>query len=244
MTEGSPAASGPPPASPGSLRYFVLLYSPPAHRATLATLLALGDEISTGMSRNLDHQVAHVRLEWWQREAERFARGEAQHPWLRTLQQAHPASRELDLLPLVDAAALDLAQQTLRGRSDAAVQRELFILAAQALAADSLSPPQQQWLGELGARTHELERALRRKDAHEELTAALEGLQQQAQAIEVALQPRLAPLLVWIALAARRGQRRIRRRAHNGAPGLDALADNMAAWRAARRAIRGRFHLR
>jgi hypothetical protein len=46
------------------------------------------------------------------------------------------------------------------------------------------------------------------------------------------IQAQIAPLLVWAALAARGPQRR--------SP-LQSLADNMRAWRIARRAIAGRY---
>ena len=115
----------PPPPAVGSPRYFALLYSPAALRATLTTLLALADEISAGAARGLDHSVAHVRLDWWRGEAERYVRGEPQHPWLRALAAQHAGGRGLKLQPLVEAAAVDLATETLSAEERRTLRFEL-----------------------------------------------------------------------------------------------------------------------
>ena len=252
-----PSLPLPPPPAAGSPRYFALLYSPAAVRVTLTTLLALADQISAGAARGLDHSVAHVRLDWWRDEAERYARGEPQHPWLRALLAQEPEGRRLKLQPLVEAAAVDLATETLSAQPGAALQRAVFELAATALRtdqrADPPSPQLQRALSDLGERALELERfatgrtqpptALAGPGAPAAPAAALEALRRQAQAIDSALQPRLAPLLVWIALAARQAQRRQRRPGSKSGSGLDGFADNLVAWNAARRAARGRFRI-
>lgn len=231
LPELSSSASACAPAS-GTPRYFALLYCPLAHRAALTTLLALGDEINSGTAKNLDHSVAHLRLQWWQHEAEQFERGQAQHPWLRVLQAADGSLRSLDLQPLVAAAAADLASQTLRGDSGDELQRVLFRLAARVLLGQPASLPQQQLIGELGANTQALERA-GAHDAHDNY----QRLQRQIAELDVALQLPLAPLLVWCALAARRYRQRKSRST------FDAFGDNIAAWRAARRAAQAHFRL-
>lgn len=212
---------------PGSRRYFTLLYTPTPVREELNTLLAVADEISAAPA-GADHSVAHVRLEWWRREAQRFARGEPQHPWLRTLLQEHPATATLDLQPLVDAAAMDLATHTLASQHSHALRRALFELAARALCAPPLSRELQISVGELGANLEQLE-----SDPSDAPTRA--ALQRQLQQIGNAPQPALTPLLVWLALAARRSQQRTAL--------LQSLTDNLIAWSAARRAARGRFTL-
>jgi hypothetical protein len=250
------AASVPPSPPAGSPRYFALLYTPATLRPLLGALLALADEISAGGARGLDHSVAHVRLDWWRAEAERFARGEPQHPWLAALLAQHPASRGLDLQPLVEAAALDLAMQTLSAQPGVALpgaklQGAVFALAAQALRpdprTDALSPQLQRTLGDLGERVLELERFAggRRPEsgAPTAPVAALEALRRQAGAIDSVWQPQLAPLLVWMALAAAQARRRARRAGRNGGSLLDGFADNMLAWNAARRAVRGRVRI-
>lgn len=240
-----------PPSPPaGSPRYFALLYTQPRLRPLLGTLLALADEISAGGARGLDHSVAHLRLDWWRAEAERCARGEPQHPWLRALLAQHPDSRGLDLEPLVQAAALDLAAQTLGAPPHAALpgaklQGAVFELAADVLRPDRhgapLPPQLQRALGSLGERVLELERfAAGTPSAPTAPSAALEAVRRETLAIDVAWQPQLAPLLVWSTLAAAQAQRRA---AGNGGSMFDGFADNILAWKAARRAVRGCFRI-
>lgn len=220
--------SGPAAPAPGSVRYFTLLYAPATLREELNTLLALADEIGSAPADSADHTVAHVRLEWWRREAERFARGAPEHPWLRALLSRHPATRLLNLQSLVDAAAIDLATHTLKSQQPQALQRALFVLVADALCGQALTPELQQAIGELGAGVRELESGANGEPARAPLRDSL-------RKIDASLQPALAPLLVWLALVAERPHRRL--------PLLDGVADNLIAWKAARRAARGRFEL-
>jgi hypothetical protein len=215
----------PGPAA-GSIEYFALLYTPRAQRPALATLIALRAELEAGIDRALDHAVAHARLEWWRAEAARFVQGEPQHPWLRALWQQHGASGALDLSRLIDAGARDLAARQLQGRSSNELQGALFQVAAQALGGLALSSEAQRSLAELA----------RRSAASKPPRAPASEVELR---IEPALQPKIAPLLVWYALAARRARR------SSAAPSrLAVFADNMIAWRAARRAARGRFRVR
>jgi hypothetical protein len=243
----------PSPAN-GSPRYFALLYTPSALRPVLGTLLALADEISAGGARGLDHAVAHVRLDWWRGEAERYARGEPQHPWLRALLAQHAPSSRLDLECLVHAAALDLATQTLSAASGAAlagakVQRAVFELAADALRTDrhaaTPSPQVKRTLGDLGEQVLELERfatgAPTASATPAAIAAAIGELRRQTGHIDRALQPQLAPLLVWIALASAQARRRARRAPGQAGSMFDGFADNMLAWNTARSAMRCRM---
>jgi hypothetical protein len=191
-------------------------------------LLALADEIGADPEGSADHTIAHVRLEWWQREAERFARGQPQHPWLRTLLAEHPSSSSLNLQPLVEGAALDLATRTLGAGKDHGLRRAVFALLASALCAQPLSSALQTNIGELGAAVETLESNPSDAQARSSLARLLGE-------IDDALQPQLAPLLVWLALAARPIHRRTAL--------LQALSDNLVAWSAARRAARGEFRL-
>jgi hypothetical protein len=261
MNPGRP----PPPLAPslpqapmppvGSPRYFALLYSPSALRARLRTLLGLADEIGAGGARGLDPGVAQVRLEWWRAEAGRCARGEPQHPWLRALCAAPPAGCPLDLQPLVEAAAEDLSNRTLSARPGAALQGAVFEQCAALLDRDAAAAsPCAPWRGrlrELGSCALELERVGAGQAPSGPAAAAagaapgapLEALRARVREIDAATQPRLAPLLVWIALAARQAQRRAHRPDGHRGFGLEAFADNMLAWNAARRAARGRFRI-
>lgn len=215
------AADSLPEAAPGSTRYFVLLYCPSHRRLALATLLALADEIGAGLARRMEHSLAHVRLDWWRQELLRFARASPEHPWLSAWLRERPQDRALRLPLLTEAATLDLAEARLAAERQWRLGGALFVLGAQLLGIEAGAPPLEQQLRALGS-----------------YVAALE---QQAQgptpaAPQAAAQPRLRPLLVWVALAERKAQHPPR-----AAGRFDMLADNFIAWRAARRAQRGRF---
>jgi hypothetical protein len=241
------AAAAPPPApAPGSIRYFVLLYTPQARRATLATVLALADELGAGLERALEHELAHTRLDWWQRELSEHAAGVAQHPLLRALRAAQPSAAELDPRALLEAARLDLAEGLLNAGRGERLRGETFVLAAQALGASSLSRPQREALGTLGVLALRYERAT---------TATPDGatgsaLQEAVQRLGGAMQPTVAPLLIWALLAAARSRRRAESRGGRGSSAsksrslLHAFADNMRAWSAARRAAQGTLRIR
>lgn len=256
MNQAPPPPTALPPLPTGSPRYFALLYTQAALRPVLGTLLALADEISAGGARALDHSVAHVRLDWWRGEAERYARGEPQHPWLRALLARHPAGGGLDVESLVHAAALDLATQTLSAQHGAAlagikVQRAVFELAADALHTDRHaarpSPQVKRTLGDLGEQVYELERfasgAPTASATPAAIAAAIGELRRQTAHIDRPLQPQLAPLLVWIALAIAQALRRAGRATAHAGSMFDGFADNMLAWNVARSAMRGRTRI-
>jgi 15-cis-phytoene synthase len=122
------------PEADGSPRYWAWLYSPPPLRAVLESLFALETEIGATLNPNLDHEVAHVRLEWWRQECARYAEGAPVHPLMRTLLDAcgsapyasqtvsaedarGPAARP-DPGGLVDTATWDLAAATFATRAE------------------------------------------------------------------------------------------------------------------------------
>jgi hypothetical protein len=221
-------ATLPPTPEPGSARYFTLLYTPAARRPALARLLALADEIGAGVARALDHEVAHARLEWWRYEAGQYAAGRAQHPWLRA-RHAEPAiGPPFDLHALVQAAAIDLAQGLQGPMGGERLRRAVFMAAAQVLGAGPFSPAQRDALGELGALSWQLERPA---TAPQSALPAV-ALQPVLAGLGAALQPKLAPLLVWAAIAAQG--------AKDAAP-LQSFANNIRAWSVARRAAAGTF---
>jgi len=248
-----PSPALPPAPTLGSPVYFALLYSPAASRSTLTTLLALADEINVGAGRGLDHAVAHVRLDWWRAEAERYARGAPQHPWLRARSLHDSTGKPLKLQLLVEAAALDLATETLGAQQGAALQGAVFELAAMVLRATGPAPLEASLrctLRDLGERACELERLSTGRTQHgaaavaaSAVPATVEALRLQVTAIAGPLQPQFAPLLVWTALTVRHAERRARRPERKNDSALDALADNIVAWNAARRAARGRFRI-
>jgi len=220
------SANQPPAPAPGSARYFTLLYTPAVHRPALARLLALADEIGAGVARVLDHEVAHARLEWWRHEAAQYAAGRAQHPWLRELPGS--SGPRFDLQALVQAAAIDLAQGLQRPTGNEQLRRAVFAAAAQVLGAGPFSAAQGKALGDLGALSWQLERpALAGQGAQPALS-----LQALSARLGPALQPKLAPLLVWTAIADGC--------AKNAAP-VQSLIDNIRAWSVARRAAAGQL---
>lgn len=100
----------------GTARYWAWLYSPPRLRAVLEALLSVEDEIRAALAAGLDHQVAHVRLEWWREECTRYARGTPVHPLMRTLLEVCRAPSSEVVRPdpggLVEIAVWDLAAAT------------------------------------------------------------------------------------------------------------------------------------
>jgi len=230
-----------PEPAPGSIHFFTLLYSPRERRVALRTLLALADEIGAGVGRQLDHGVAHLRLDWWRREAQRLAAGSPAHPWLIAWQRER--FPPLDLAALIDAAAIDLASERLAASGTQRLPQALFVLAATVLAADTsaaaLVPQQRDLIAALGRSVDTLE--------HPQVARTGQPDSAQRLRLDPALQRALAPLLVWAALAACHARRRERRATRKSptmaAPVVDGLADNLIAWQAARTARRGYFRL-
>jgi hypothetical protein len=217
----------------------VLLYTPAARRATLLSLLTLADELGAGLERALEHELAHTRLDWWQRELSEHERGVAQHPLLRALREAQPAAPALDLPALLEAARLDLAEGLLNAGRGERLRGETFVLAAQALGAANLSSAQREALGALGILALHCERAT---TAMPEITTSA-ALKAAMQRLGSALQPAVAPLLIWVILAAAHAQRRLSGASKNHSL-LHGFADNMRAWSAARRAAQGSLGIR
>jgi hypothetical protein len=215
----------PPQPPPGSARYFALLYTPAARRPALNLLMALADEMNSGLTRALDHNVAHARLDWWRLESERYARGGAQHPWLRSSSATTPPQDPaLDLRSLVDAAAVDLAEGLQGGASGGRLHGALFVAAAALLGAAPLSAELCAQLMALGALTRGFERGGANAAAGADPKSTLDAALRRLRALHRA---QLAPLLIWAELSQRRLE---------AASPLRAFADNIRAWRIARRA--------
>jgi len=98
-------------------RYLASLYSMPWQRPALDALLGIESEIVASLQRGLDHNVAHVRLQWWREECARVAKRSPAHPLTRELvtefADLPPESELLNALSgLVDVAEWDLAAAT------------------------------------------------------------------------------------------------------------------------------------
>jgi phytoene synthase len=102
-------------APPGSLRYFAVLFAPPAVRPLLDALHGFDAEIRATVNAAA-HETAHARLQWWRGEIDRLVAGHPTHPIavalapLRTRRDVDTASLHESLV----AADLDLARLTYR----------------------------------------------------------------------------------------------------------------------------------
>jgi phytoene synthase len=97
----------------GSLRYFAVLYAPPAARPLLHALYAFEAEVRDTAAA-ASHEVAHTRLQWWRTEIDRLLGGRPEHPVTRALLPLHAAGTDLSLLhEALVAADADLAHLTL-----------------------------------------------------------------------------------------------------------------------------------
>jgi hypothetical protein len=223
--------TAPPPRDAGA-RYFAWLYTPGPARDGAAALLAIEHEIMASAREGLDHSVAHARLGWWQEEIERLLAAIPVHPGALTLRNLYLAAQlpPPDLRPLPLLAARELARHAL-GRvppaadelaDDASMWAEGLFLPYAALAlgaVDELAPA-----ADLGRALHAHDRA---PDARSRAV-----LETARHALPERQRPALRGALVWAALALREPRPATRRR--------EAFAENWAAWRAARRAMRGR----
>jgi len=105
-------------------RYLAWLYSPEAQQPVLAKLCEIESEIAGSLRPDIDHHVAHARLQWWQEECERCAQGRPVHPLTRELVKAYGATAAGVPSPLaglrgfVDTAVWDLAGATFETRKE------------------------------------------------------------------------------------------------------------------------------
>ncbi len=142
--------NAPVAAPPGSPRYFAWLYSTGALRTALHTLFAIEQEIRSGLRAGMEHHVAHVRLEWWQAECERFASGHPLHPLTRSLATQLGKSPSGDLSGLVDTARWDLAGATFETREEIEGYCERWASAVVETATSCVTIGDRQHLGVLG----------------------------------------------------------------------------------------------
>ena len=102
-------------------RYLALLYSPPSERPVLEALFGIESEIVASLQGKLDHNVAHVRLQWWREECARVAKGTPAHPLTRALVAEFsdvPSDALSGLSGFVDVAVWDLAAATFETRRE------------------------------------------------------------------------------------------------------------------------------
>ena len=99
-------------APAGSMRYFAILYAPPAKRDVMTALYVIDAEIRES-AQSANHDVAHTRLQWWRQEIDRLVNRNAQHPATKLLVDAGIERKSLARLhELIVAADMDLARMT------------------------------------------------------------------------------------------------------------------------------------
>jgi 15-cis-phytoene synthase len=115
--------SGKPAAN--TARFFAWLYCAPSQQPVLAGLCALEREIGASLRPEIDHHVAHTRLQWWREECARCAAGNPAHPLTRALRSdlersvsGETNSALAELPGLVEAAGWDLARATFERREE------------------------------------------------------------------------------------------------------------------------------
>lgn len=144
-----------------SLRYFVWLYTPPDQQVVVQSLLALEREIAGTLRTVNEHQVVHVRLEWWRAECERFANAAPVHPLLRTLAEAARksslAAPPRGIAGFVDIATWDLAGATFETRRELQAYCERWSTAMFGTVADFAGAPLDEAGRALGAAVREIE---------------------------------------------------------------------------------------
>lgn len=98
---------------PGSLRYFSTLFAPERVRPLLEALHAYDAEVRDCVNAE-QHDVAHMRMQWWRAEVDRYAAGRPQHPVTVALMGLRDcAGHDPTLLhEALTAADLDLARMT------------------------------------------------------------------------------------------------------------------------------------
>jgi phytoene synthase len=143
-------------------RYLASLYSPPPERPVLEALFDVESEIVASVQGRLDHNVAHVRLQWWREECARVAKGAPAHPLTRALVSEFaglPADPLSGLSGFVDVAVWDLASATFETRRELTAYCERWAAAMLVPAAAHAAPGSTDtgsWLS-IGSAMHEIE---------------------------------------------------------------------------------------
>lgn len=104
----------------GDDRDWLLRFSPPGCAAALDALFEIEHEVTTSLRADLEHEVAHVRLAWWNEELARLVAGEARHPATRRLTEeaTRRHASPPDLRPLIEHVRVDLARVAFLSRAE------------------------------------------------------------------------------------------------------------------------------
>ncbi len=113
----------PDPAQPplaGSLRWFAWLFAAPATRPLLAFAFALEQQLHATAEARVDHQVSHLKLQWWREEIGRLEQGKPRHPLTQAGRSAAPAAGSgwRPVQDLLSSLELDLASTTYESETE------------------------------------------------------------------------------------------------------------------------------
>jgi 15-cis-phytoene synthase len=141
-------------------RFLASLYSPASERPVLNALFGVESEIAASLQGGLDHNVAHIRLQWWREECERLSQGNPAHPLTRALVAEFAAATALKgLSGFVDVAVWDLAAATFETRRELTAYCERWASAMILPAVTHAVPDMANvapWLA-IGSAMHEIE---------------------------------------------------------------------------------------
>lgn len=103
-----------------SERELLWRFAPHSQRDWLQNILQIEHEVCTSLRSDLEHSVAHTRLDWWQDELQRLSQNTPRHPLTRALAR-HASQREIvppDLIALAESCRIDLARLAFETRAD------------------------------------------------------------------------------------------------------------------------------
>lgn len=118
MADWTADSAQPPPA--GSLRWFAWLFAAPTARPLLAFAFALELQLHATTEARIDHQVSHLKLQWWREEIGRLEQGQPRHPLTQAACSAAPAagSRWRPIQDLLSSLELDLASTSIASEAE------------------------------------------------------------------------------------------------------------------------------
>lgn len=154
MHEGDRPGSEDTPKVLTPSRYLGWLYSTDAQKPVLAALLEIESEVASGLRPDIDHHVAHARVQWWGEEVERCAQGRPVHPLTRELVKVRGASDLAGISGFVDTTVWDLASATFDTRKELTAYCDRWATAMFETAA--AAPASSPWKS-LGAAVREIE---------------------------------------------------------------------------------------
>jgi phytoene/squalene synthetase len=103
-----------------SERELLWRFAPHSQRDWLQNILQIEHEVCTSLRSNLEHSVAHTRLDWWQDELQRLSQHAPRHPLTQAIAR-HALQRGIappNLSALAEGCRIDLARLAFETRTD------------------------------------------------------------------------------------------------------------------------------